>query len=84
MIEKLAEFDSKHQTLVDYFAILGPSDKQLRKVIDEICRDVNLIGLDHEEELKEDIYASKDHGKTWVESKGIHRILFPSVLARFP
>ena len=39
MIDKLAEFDRNHETLIDYFAIIGPDDKQMRRVIDEICQD---------------------------------------------
>ena len=36
MRQKLHEFDQKHDTLIDYFAIIGFDNSQLRKLIQEL------------------------------------------------
>ena len=36
MRHKLQEFDEKHDTLIDYFAIIGFDNSQLRKLIQEL------------------------------------------------
>ena len=86
MMERLAQFDREHQTLIDYFAIIGPDAQQIQRVIEEICQDQSLEGDDYEdneEALLRWTQSSHDN-KSWRESKGSHRILIPTVLARFP
>ena len=74
MRQELVKFDMKHETLIDYFAIIGSDNGQIRKLIKEL--------LDNEHVKGSEYYF--DTSMSHVESKGMYRVLKPSVLERFP
>ena len=74
MKQELVKFDQKHETLLDYFAILGSDNGQIRKLIREILEDEHFKGSEY--------YA--DGKVPHAESRGFYRVLKPSVLERFP
>jgi hypothetical protein len=68
-----------HETLFDYFAIIGFDNGQLRKLIDELLDGERVRGTEYQDE------ASKNRASFCpIESMGEYRVLKPSVLERFP
>lgn len=78
MRQALTKFDKEHDTLIDYFAIIGFDSGQLRKVIAEILACQNERGSEYLDD------ANKIKQAVPKESTGQYRILRPSVLERFP
>ena len=78
MKQTLVSFDEKHETLLDYFAIIGFDNGQLRKVIAELNEGENQKGEDYPLEKGE------SRASQLSESTGLFRLLKPSVLERFP
>ena len=44
MKQKLVIFDQKHETLLDYFAIIGTDNGQVRKLIKELLDNESVKG----------------------------------------
>jgi hypothetical protein len=78
MRQALTSFDAEHETLIDYFAIIGFDNGQLRRVIKEIVKKQHVKGYEH---LTPDEKIDCLHP---IESMGEYRVLKPSVLERFP
>ena len=80
-IEMMEKFDATNQTLVDYFAIIGPDNDLLSNLIQELKSNDHVQGGEYTQPLGR---QSSFNGAIWQESKGKYRVLHPSVLARFP
>ena len=78
MRQALDVFDAQHETLIDYFAIIGFDNGQLRRVIKELLNGDHVRGYEH---LYPDEQKKCMHPR---ESMGQYRVLNPSVLERFP
>ena len=79
MMEQLSKFDDIHQTLIDYFVIIGAGHDQLLKLIQDLMSDVNTKGSDYQI-ARNSSYIDSNYN----ESRGRYRVLNPRVLARFP
>ena len=47
MRQALTKFDTEHDTLIDYFAIIGFDNGQLRKLIKELTDNNHLQGFEY-------------------------------------
>lgn len=83
MHENLEEFDGQNQTLIDYFAIIGPDHKQLQNLIHELSQNKHERGREYDL-LRDSQINTEKQMQNWKHSKGKQRVLIPTVLARFP
>lgn len=74
MKKALVDFDEKHETLLDYFAIIGFDNGQLRKLINEMQESESIHNY------LEGMRQAKQ--KNFKDYDGM--LLRPSVLERFP
>ena len=79
--EMMEKFDVTNQTLVDYFAVIGPDNDMLSNLIQELKSNDHVQGGEYNQSLdRQSTFISG----IWQESKGKYRVLHPKVLARFP
>ena len=69
--------------MIDYFAIIGPDHKQLQKLIQELSQNQHERGREYDL-LRDSQIVSEKLQPNWKQSRGKQRVLFPTVLARFP
>ena len=91
MDDSLAAFDSEFKTLIDYFAIVGPSYEQLASLISDFQEGKHRKGTqcdDNDTEKDDSILSGMQENNNsqvpFEEARGRNRILEPVILARFP
>lgn len=74
---ELERFDQKHDTLIDYFAIIGFDNEQLKATVNEILES-SVVNLENSRSVISDTTGRSS------ENRGAKRGLRASVLDRFP
>lgn len=64
---------------------MGPDHEQLIKLICEMNEDTHVVGSEYDDTMNSFIGGQTEApGVLYEESKGRYRVLYPSVIARFP
>jgi hypothetical protein len=80
--KNLEKFDQEHDTLIDYFIIMGPKEELVRDLVTEILEGQSHKGYEYMsiEELREYIERVNSNQIEPHDSTGAYRVLFPSIL----